>query len=251
MLSGWVEMEVPDRVALSVEQLFGIVYVLAAGIHVFCLFPSWGYLDHENKRIPRRACLWGPLDALRLEGKRGVSVRGDWGRYGVYWSFLFRVSARQPSFSCFLLIRSELFVAEDVLFWRYWWSKYAPSETDQASLTLQFFSRVPDVVSSSSSLLPPNGSMKREMAGESRARRLPGHAAGVFSKNRTSKKQSNQSNQSNSRTKRAENVVATTRCQRGEMGRSTSTSYFGYFGYFGYFENDAPKFPAGPPVPLM
>ena len=36
VLSGWVEMEVPDRVALSVEQLFGIVCVLAAGIHYFC-----------------------------------------------------------------------------------------------------------------------------------------------------------------------------------------------------------------------
>ena len=41
-------------------------------------------------------------------------------------------------------------------------------------------SRVPAVASSSQ--LAPSGSMKREMTGESRARRLPGHAADVFRK---------------------------------------------------------------------
>jgi hypothetical protein len=50
-------MEVPDRVALSVEQLFGIVCVLAAGIHYFCFVSKSKLLGYQKQRIPRRACL--------------------------------------------------------------------------------------------------------------------------------------------------------------------------------------------------
>ena len=92
----------------------------------------------KNKRIPRRACLWGPLDALRLEGKRGVSVRGVWDGMGITGRSSSGYPQANHRFMLFL-IRSEPFVGEDVLFWRYWWSKYAPSENEQASLTLRFF----------------------------------------------------------------------------------------------------------------
>lgn len=57
VLSGWVEMEVPDRVALSVEQLFGIVCVLAAGVHYFWFVSKSELLGCQKQRIPRRACL--------------------------------------------------------------------------------------------------------------------------------------------------------------------------------------------------
>ena len=56
---------------------------------------------------------WGPLDALRLEGKRGVSFRGGLGKV---WGLLVvpLQDIRKPTivFHAFL-IKSELFVAED------------------------------------------------------------------------------------------------------------------------------------------